>query len=105
MRRKVLHLASTEEGKEISLSEFALLKLIEECGELVQIASKKLMFPDTDMHPDSQGSMYARINGEVADVLACIEHMMPSLDRQYINQRVRTKLERFKRWDTQTPGE
>lgn len=86
------------------LSDFALLKIIEECSELSQVCSKQLMFRDSDMHPDGKGSLYARINCEVADVLACIYHAMPQLNKPYIDGRVQEKLARFKRWDTQTPG-
>ena len=38
-----------------------LTKLIEECGELVQIAAKKQAYFDTDTHPDGKGSNEAPI--------------------------------------------
>lgn len=47
-----------------------LTKLMEECGELVQIAAKKSAYINTDRHPDGMGSLRTRLENEIADVLA-----------------------------------
>lgn len=44
-----------------------LAKLIEECGELQQIAGKKLAYYTTDEHPDGQGPLSTRLEDEIAD--------------------------------------
>lgn len=75
-------------------------KLMEECGELIQIAAKKSAYPDTDEHPDGKGSMKKRLEEEAADVLAAIDCTQEvfGLDEQVIADRKRMKLERFRRW-------
>ena len=77
-----------------------LTKLIEECGELSQIASKKQAFMDTDTHPDGKGSMKKRIEEEMGDVFAaCIlvaENF--SLDQDFLEKRVQKKLTLFRSW-------
>lgn len=80
-----------------------LVKLMEECGELTQIAAKKLTFPDTDEHPDGQGSMHVRMEEEIADVLAAIYHVVAEygLDTKFIDQRRKRKLELFRKWSTE----
>jgi NTP pyrophosphatase (non-canonical NTP hydrolase) len=79
-----------------------LAKLIEETGELQQIAGKKLAYYDTDIHPDGQGSLKKRMEDEIADVMAIIAFVIKSfdLDQELINQRVSTKLKRFEEWDS-----
>jgi len=47
-----------------------LAKLIEECGELQQVAGKKLAYFHTDEHPDGKGSLKQRLQDEIADVMA-----------------------------------
>ena len=78
-----------------------LVKLVEECGELVQIASKKISYHDTDAHPDGKGSMRMRLENEIADVTASVafvvEKLGLSLDR--IETMADHKLRRFEAWD------
>ncbi len=80
-----------------------LLKLTEECGELIQIASKKMAFMDTDVHPDGAGSMSERLENEIGDVLAITRHAAEQLllDIPRIENRMHEKLKNFRKWNTQ----
>lgn len=77
-----------------------LTKLIEECGELIQIAAKKQAYLNTDIHPDGMGSMKDRMEEEVADVLAACVFVTEifKLDEAKLEARAKMKLERFKGW-------
>jgi NTP pyrophosphatase (non-canonical NTP hydrolase) len=78
-----------------------LTKLIEECGELVQIAAKKAAYMDTDEHPDGKGSLKERLENELSDVIAAIAFvdMKLKLDRVRIDARAEQKLVLFEQWD------
>lgn len=78
-----------------------LVKLIEECGELSQVAAKKLAYFDVDEHPDGAGSMKCRLEEEIADVLAACAFVIEKfyLDQDGIQARSELKLDRYKRWD------
>jgi NTP pyrophosphatase (non-canonical NTP hydrolase) len=78
-----------------------LTKLIEECGELVQIAAKKQAYFDTDTHPDGKGSMKRRLEEEMADVMAACVFVAEKfgLDGEFLEARAQKKLELFKSWD------
>ncbi len=54
-----------------------LTKLIEECGELVQIAAKCQAFPDVDIHPDGL-PLISRLEEEIGDVLAAASFVIQS---------------------------
>lgn len=77
-----------------------LAKLIEECGELVQAASKKLAYYRTEQHPDGGPPLSNRLENEIADVVAachfCIEVM--ELDHEHIRNRTAEKVETFQKW-------
>lgn len=77
-----------------------LVKLSEECAELVQIATKKIAFMDTDDHPDGVGSMKARMEDEMGDVLAAITFCIFTfgLNAERIQQRTERKLAIFMAW-------
>jgi len=77
-----------------------LVKLLEECGELGQIAAKKLAYFDTDVHPDGKGSMQVRLQEEMGDVLAIIDFVQEiwKLDTVAIEARRRRKRELFHTW-------
>lgn len=77
-----------------------LTKLIEECGELIQIAAKKQAYFDTDVHPDGKGSMKKRLEEEVSDVIAACVFAVEvlELDEAVIEPRAKMKLERFREW-------
>jgi NTP pyrophosphatase (non-canonical NTP hydrolase) len=78
-----------------------LTKLIEECGELVQIAAKKQAYFDTDTHPDGKGSMKRRLEEEMADVMAACVFVAEKfgLDDKFLETRMQKKLALFKSWD------
>jgi len=78
-----------------------LNKLMEECGELVQIASKKAAFIKTDVHPDGEGSMKERLEDEIGDVQAASEFVTENLnlDKERIRKRAERKLALFRIWE------
>ena len=81
-----------------------LAKLIEECGELVQIAeiaAKKQAYFDTDTHPDGKGSMKRRLEEEMADVMAACVFVAEKfgLDGEFLEARTQKKLALFKSLD------
>lgn len=80
-----------------------LTKLLEECGELTQIAAKKCAYLDTDIHPDRMGSMNDRLENEIGDVRAAAAFVAEKLhlDIARIEERRREKLNRFRKWDRQ----
>lgn len=53
--------------------QFLLLKLAEECSEVVQIASKTMQFGGTERRPDLKENNYERTYAELNDVWAIIE--------------------------------
>ncbi len=84
----------------MTMSNNGLTKLIEECGELTQIAAKKIAYPDTDSHPDGNGSMKLRLEDEIADVLAAIALVcdIHGLDADRMLARSEKKRELFREW-------
>jgi NTP pyrophosphatase (non-canonical NTP hydrolase) len=77
-----------------------LAKLIEECGELIQVAGKKLAYYHTDEHPDGKGSLAQRLQEEMGDVMAAIRFASQALglDRGAIEHRALHKERLFERW-------
>ncbi len=77
-----------------------LAKLIEELGELQQIAGKKLACPNTDIHWDGKGSLKIRMQDEVADVIAAIRLVIKTheLSEDYISIRAEDKFHLFEKW-------
>ena len=84
----------------MTMKDDGLAKLIEECGELIQIAAKKQAYFDTDSHPDGAGSMKVRMEEEVADVIAACVFVTETfkLDGEKIEARAKKKLDRFRGW-------
>ncbi len=80
-----------------------LTKLTEECGELTQIASKKIACPDSDTHWDDGGSLAVRLENEIADVQAASALVIKThgLDIERINQRAAAKLALFLKWHSE----
>lgn len=78
-----------------------LVKLNEECGELVQILAKKLAYYHTDKHPDGKGSMQERLQDEMADVYAALDFVVKKnrLDIETMQKRHKEKLALFQQWD------
>lgn len=81
-----------------------LAKLIEEIGELQQVAGKKLACYYTDEHPDGKGSLKTRMENEIADVMACCAFVTDRfcLSAERIAKRSMTKLEQYQDWDKQS---
>ena len=82
------------------LTANGLVKLIEECGELQQIAAKKLAYFDADEHPDGKGSMQQRLQEEIADTYAAMLTVVDlyGLDMIAIIQRSKEKKALFLKW-------
>ena len=85
----------------MTMSNKGLTKLIEECGELSQIAAKKIAYPDTDVHPDGGGSLIGRLEDEVADVMASIAFVAEKfgLDEARMFARGDAKRKLYQEWD------
>lgn len=77
-----------------------LAKLLEELGELSQVAAKKLAYFHTDEHPDGAGSLAMRLESEMGDVCGAILFVADelNLDRAAINNRALAKLSKFRAW-------
>ena len=78
-----------------------LAKLVEECGELSQIAAKKMTCMDSDWHWDGNGSLKDRLEDEIADVLAAVGVVSLNfgLDDSRMAERVARKMKLFMEWD------
>ncbi len=83
-----------------------LAKLIEECGELLQVAGKKLAYYHTNIHPDGEGALDVRLADEIADVLAACDfvraHMLDIDLNRRIDGRRKEKFIRFQTWHSLT---
>lgn len=88
------------------MSNNGLTKLVEECGELVQIAAKRIAYPHIEDHPDGKGSIFIRLEDEIADVLAAIDFVvvMNELDFAAITMRREQKQKRFLEWHQENPN-
>ncbi len=77
-----------------------LAKLIEECGELVQVAGKRLAYYSTDVHPDGGPALSERLEDEIADVIAACALVVElhGLDVDRIVARTDAKHARFSEW-------
>lgn len=77
-----------------------MVKLIEECSELSQALAKKLAYYTTDEHPDGGPPLSARIEDEIADVMAACSFVveMHGLNRGRIAARITTKMATFRGW-------
>lgn len=85
----------------MTMTAKGLAKLIEECGELIQVAGKKLAYFHTDMHPDGAGSLKERLGDEMADVSAAIIFVAQQLDLDVdrIELRADKKLKLYETWE------
>lgn len=82
------------------LEKDGLVKLVEECGELIQVAAKKMARMDTDDHWDGMGPLSERLEDEMGDVLAAIKTVALNfnLDIDRIIQRSEDKRKLFRKW-------
>lgn len=82
------------------LEHNGLVKLAEECGELVQAAMKRIARSDgEDIHWDGS-NLKERLEDEIADVLAAatVVQMLWHLDIVRIDERLMRKVELFHYW-------
>lgn len=81
-----------------------LAKLLEELGELSQVAAKKLAYFHTDEHPDGAGSLNERMEAEMGDVLAACAFVRQQfkLNDAAVANRYEVKLALFERWHADT---
>jgi NTP pyrophosphatase (non-canonical NTP hydrolase) len=77
-----------------------LAKLVEESGELSQVAGKLLQYPHGE-HPDGQGPLLHRLELEMGDVLAALRFVAQKhqIDSSRVNFYAASKLELFNKWD------
>lgn len=85
------------------MSQGGLTKLIEEAGEVIQVAAKLQAYPSGD-HPDGKGDLNTRLEEEIADLEAAIAFVKAEhgLAISAINARMVEKLETFKKWNTES---
>lgn len=78
---------------------------MEECGELVQIASKRLMYQTTEDHPDGKGLIRDRLADEIGDVTAAIAVVFNlwGLDVDRAMDRASYKEKLFREWFGEAP--
>lgn len=74
-------------------------KLIEESGEMLQLAGKAIPFP-VDPHPDGKGDLRSRFPEEISDLYAALDYFVETngLPKDTIETRRAQKLETFRRW-------
>lgn len=80
-----------------------LAKLVEECGEVLQIAGKLIAYPGGE-HPDGAGNLHDRLENELGDLRAAIQFVVEThrLDgREKIFNRYQSKLIQFREWHNQ----
>lgn len=84
----------------MTMTANGLAKLLEECGELSQVAAKKLAYFHTDDHPDGAGLLLLRLQDEAADVMAAIYFVSEQFgfDQEEFNFRIRRKRDLFNQW-------
>jgi hypothetical protein len=75
-------------------------KVIEECGEVQQLAGKAVAFP-VGPHPDGNGEIFGRLILECADLYAALDYFVSvnGLSGVVMEQRRSEKLHAFYRWD------
>lgn len=94
--------------KLMPMMQNGLAKLIEECGEVLQIAGKLVQYPhlqaSAELHPDGT-HLLTELQNELADVAAAGAFVAErlKLDLPAIDARIARKLELFKRWDRERP--
>lgn len=84
----------------MTMTANGLAKLIEELGELTQVAGKKIAYNKTDIHPDGMGSLKERLEDEMGDVIAAIRFVTETLelDDERIKERMDRKFNQYKLW-------
>lgn len=89
----------------MSMRHNGLAKLLEECGELSQVAGKILQYPSMlqgQIHIDGKTDIHS-LEDEMGDLRAAIFFVIEKLglDRNRIEARVEEKIFKFRKWDTE----
>jgi len=84
----------------MTMTNRGLNKLMEECGEVIQVAAKLSAYPDGN-HPDGAGNLMDRLEDEIADAAAAMAFVVGKLGLNYIrmDERTNRKLTMFLEWD------
>jgi NTP pyrophosphatase (non-canonical NTP hydrolase) len=84
----------------MTMTANGLAKLIEECGELIQVAGKRLAYYHCSEHPDGAEPLPRRMESEMGDVYAAIMFVTKhhNLSMEAITARARQKLSLFEKW-------
>jgi NTP pyrophosphatase (non-canonical NTP hydrolase) len=87
----------------MAMATGGLSKLIEECGEVIQVAAKLQAYPD-GKHPDGAGDLFLRLEDELADLMAALAFVVEKhkLDEARMFIRGQKKSDLYKQWDSQT---
>lgn len=84
------------------LEKKGLVKLVEECGELTQVAAKKMALDNFESweHWDGAGDLKERLENEIADVIAACATVIANfdLDDRAIMKRQARKTALFRYW-------
>lgn len=84
----------------MTMSNRGLSKLIEEAGEVIQVAGKLLAYP-SGTHPDGGEDLYLRLEKELADLSAASVFVRNklALNNKAMVKRHNKKLRTFEAWD------
>lgn len=82
-----------------------IYKLIEECGELLQVLGKLGPFPDGE-HPDGGQHLQIRLENELADLQAAILYFEKAnpMNLERMSIRIREKVKKFRTWESGLTG-
>ena len=72
-------------------------KLVEECGEVLQLCGKAMLFP-VGPHPDGKGPIAERLPAELSERKAAIIYFESVNNLTVDNERVSHKVSLFERW-------
>jgi NTP pyrophosphatase (non-canonical NTP hydrolase) len=84
----------------MTMSNNGMAKLVEECGELLQVVGKVLAYGLGDHPDDNPKLLKQRLEEESADVLAAISFVMDTHDmsQDVVTSRSEVKYDRFTEW-------
>lgn len=90
----------------MSMQQNGLAKLVEECGEVMQVAGKMIQYPElqpitnVNKHPDGT-VLRDKLEEEIADVAASLRFVADKLklSKVKISKRLAEKLKLFEQWD------
>ena len=91
----------------MSMSHNGLTKLIEECGEVIQVAAKLQQFPDGN-HPDGKGNLFKRLEQEIADANAAMLFVVQDtmkLSMNGIHDRCVAKRKLYNEWNANSEAQ